>query len=508
MTANSILEYILVFFGWLLNNAMWDILSGTGLYLLPLVFKGIGIWLKTREEGFDEGNKGLLSLPRLENSIYVSFLVICFCCTPMFPVDISTMKYDSSRNKQCNIPVASPQDSGYNAVLIDFQGKTANVPVWWYLVHRLSKGVTQAMIASIPCGGKIRQMRFEVQHSQIKDPILTQELQDFANSCYSRAYYKLKSTNQSLSDKTINSVGWIGSDYFLNTAGYYDTYTSQQPRAAWPYNATRDAGYANTGVGGYPTCRQWWSDRKKGLKDRVLASLPVRVKREMQQQKMADWEELALRWLVSPRNLSLSGGGETYTMGSSDNASGLLGNVTRLTSSIGLGMKQFEATPGFDALKQALPIVQALLEMMVIIVIPVLLVFSAYEPKTIVTITFAMFALFFIPFWWEIAGWLDDQLLTLLYGTRDSQGSGSSVPFADFVGSVNDGWIMNLVLGVMYIMFPLSWFGMMGWTGVRIGEFASGMMKEGVKMSQDAGQEGGKTAKNAGKSAITKGRSK
>ncbi|WP_139760740.1 conjugal transfer protein TraG N-terminal domain-containing protein, partial [Salmonella enterica] len=232
MTANSILEYILVFFGWMLNNAMWDILSSTGLYLLPLFFKGMGIWLKVREEGFDEGNKGMLSLPRLENSIYVSFLVICFCCTPMFPVDISTMKYDSSRDKQCNIQVASPQDSGYNAVLTDFQGKTANVPVWWYLVHRLSKGVTQAMIASIPCGGKIRQMRFEVQHSQIKDPILTQELQDFANSCYSRAYYKLKSTNQSLSDKTINSVGWIGSDYFLNTAGYYDTYTSQKPRQA------------------------------------------------------------------------------------------------------------------------------------------------------------------------------------------------------------------------------------------------------------------------------------
>lgn len=148
MTTNSILEYILVFLGWLLNNAMWDILSSTGLYLLPLFFKGMGIWLKTREEGFDEGNKGLLSLPRLENSIYVSFLVICFCCIPMFPVDISTMKYDSSRDKQCKIQVVSPQDSGYSGVISEFQGQTANVPVWWYLVHRLSKGVTQAMISS------------------------------------------------------------------------------------------------------------------------------------------------------------------------------------------------------------------------------------------------------------------------------------------------------------------------------------------------------------------------
>lgn len=476
------------------------------MYLLPLFFKGLGIWLKTREEGFDEGNKGLLSLPRMENGIYVSFLVICFCCTPMFPVDISTMKYDNSRDKQCNISVASPQDSGYSGVISEFQGQTANVPIWWYLVHRLSKGVTQAMISSIPCGGKIRQMRFEVQHSQIKDPILTQELQDFANSCYSRAYYKLKNTNQSLSDKTINSVGWIGSDYFLNTAGYYDTYTSQKPRAAWPWNNSRDAGYANTGAGGYPTCKQWWSDGNKGLKDRVLASLPPRVKREMQQQNMASWEELALRWLVSPRNLSLSGGGETYTMGSSDNSSGLLGNVTRLTSSIGLGMKQFEATPGFDALKQALPIVQALLEMMVIIVIPILLVFSAYEPKTIVTITFAMFALFFIPFWWEIAGWLDDKLLTLLYDTKSSQGSGSSVPFADFVGSVNDGWIMNLVLGVMYIVFPMSWFGMLGWTGIRVGALVDQAVTRGTEMSQSAGSEGTKHMKDAASGAISKGK--
>jgi len=508
MTANSILEYVLVFFGWLLNNTMWDILSSTGLYLLPLLFKGLGIWLKTREEGFDEGNKGMLSLPRLENSIYLSFLVICFCCTPMFPVNISTMKFDSSRDKQCSVQVASPQDSGYSALVTDFEGKTAAVPVWWYLVHRLSKGVTQAMISAIPCGGEIRQMRFEVQHSQIKDPILIRELQDFANSCYARAYYKLKSSNTQLTDKTINSVGWIGSDYFLNTTGYYDSYSSKKPMAAWPYNETRDAGYANTGNGGYPTCLEWWSDSKKGLKDRALASLSTTARMTMQLKDYKNWEELALRWLVSPRNVSLSGGGETYTLGSHENASGLAGNLTRVATTVGLGMKQFEAMPGFDALKQALPIVLALLEMMVIIVVPVLLMFSAYDPKTIVTITFAMFALFFIPFWWEIAGWLDDKLLTLLYDTKASQGAGNPVPFADFVGSVNDGWIMNLVLGAMYLLFPLTWFGMIGWSGYTIGAMVNTAMKDGVKMSQDAGSEGGKTTKSAVINSVKKGAGK
>lgn len=71
-------------------------------------------------------------------------------------------------------------------------------------------------------------------------------------------------------------------------------------------------------------------------------------------------------------------------------------------------MKQVEALPGFDALKQAMTMIQTLLQMMIIIVIPVLVMFSTYDPKTIVTISFALFALQFITFWWELSGWLDD----------------------------------------------------------------------------------------------------
>ncbi|ECB3302250.1 conjugal transfer protein TraG, partial [Salmonella enterica subsp. enterica serovar Newport] len=230
--------------------------------------------------------------------LYVPYLVILFCVLPVVPVDISAMKFDSSRAQQCHVSVASPKDSGYSPLVNDLGGMTANISVWWYLVHRLSKGVTQAMTASIPCGGQIRQLRFEVQQSQLSDPILAQELQEFANSCYARSYYRLKNSSPSLTDKTINSTGWIGSDYFLNTEGYYDTYTSKQPRKAWPWNETRDAGYANTGDGGYPTCKQWWLDQKKGLKDRVLASMSPKVINDLRRQVGKGWEETALRWLV------------------------------------------------------------------------------------------------------------------------------------------------------------------------------------------------------------------
>ena len=242
MTANSYLEYFLVLFGWVMNNAMWTILSSTGLFALPLVFKVMGVWLKVREEGADEGNKGLLALPRIEHAIYVSFVVMLFCCIPLLPVDISTIKFDSSRAKQCGISVPTPQNSGYSGLVNDFDGRTAQVPIWWYLLHMMSKGTTQAMIASIPCGTQLRQMRFDVQNTKLRDPVLLQEVQDFADQCYSRAYFRLKNSNSQLSDATINSVGWIGSDYFLNTSGYYDYYTATTPRSQWPYNSSRDSG--------------------------------------------------------------------------------------------------------------------------------------------------------------------------------------------------------------------------------------------------------------------------
>jgi hypothetical protein len=505
MTANSFLEYFLVLFGWVLNNALWNILTSTGLFALPLVFKAMGIWLKVREEGADEGNKGVLAVPRIENALYVAFCVMLFCCIPLIPVDISTIKFDSSRAQQCGVSVPAPQDSGYKGLVNDFNGQTAEVPVWWYLLHVISKGTTQAMVASIPCGTQLRQLRFDVQNSKIRDPIVLQEVQDFANECYARSYFKLKNTNSQLSDSTINAVGWIGSSYFLNTSGYYDTYTSTEPRSQWPYDSTRDSGYPDVGRGGYPTCKQWWSDSTNGLQTRVLASLDDSTKAEMQRQFPGDqWQEMALRWLVSPRNVGLSGSGDTYAVSGNDTTSGITGNITRLAGTVGLGLKQAEALPGFDAMKQALPMIQALLEMMIITVIPVLMMFSAYDPKTVVTISFALFALAFNTFWWELAGWLDDRLITILYTSMNAQGLSASIPIADFMSSPRDGWIMNLVLGMMYVIFPMFWLGMLSWIGLNVGEIAQSMSK-GAAMPQAAGQQGGGLAKDAATSAVTKG---
>ena len=48
-----------------------------------------------------------------------------------------------------------------------------------------------------------------------------------------------------------------------------------------------------------------------------------------------------------------------------------------------------------DAMRQALPMVQAVLLMAVYIMVPLILAFAAYEYKTVITVTFVVFALNF-----------------------------------------------------------------------------------------------------------------
>ncbi|MDP1238690.1 conjugal transfer protein TraG N-terminal domain-containing protein, partial [Klebsiella pneumoniae] len=63
-------------------------------------------------------------------------------------------------------------------------GKTAAVPVGWYFIHVISKGIPSATVDTLPCQPDLRQIRFEVQQTRIKDPAQAQELRDFVEECY------------------------------------------------------------------------------------------------------------------------------------------------------------------------------------------------------------------------------------------------------------------------------------------------------------------------------------
>lgn len=91
MTTNSYLEYFLTLLGCVVNNGA---ISAAGLFALPL-------WLQMRSQGADEDNKASLSLILTKHLMYPLLQVIMLTCMPILNIDLDTIKYDTTRSKQC-----------------------------------------------------------------------------------------------------------------------------------------------------------------------------------------------------------------------------------------------------------------------------------------------------------------------------------------------------------------------------------------------------------------------
>ncbi|WP_418648285.1 conjugal transfer protein TraG N-terminal domain-containing protein [Thauera butanivorans] len=486
------LEYYLTLVAWIVHNGIWATLIASGVFALPFLAIIIQEWLRARAEGADEGNKGVLSSVRIENRVWVAIVVVLFAGVPFIDVDFNTLRFDRSRSVQCQVNVSLPADTGWSQSFSTLNNQSAKVPVWWFFMHAISRALTGASVAAIPCGTDLRQMRMAIDATRIDDPVLAQEVADFTHDCYGPARARLFMNRPSLNDEQMYDVTWIGSRFFLDTPGFYDTYRSRTPREGWPYDGTRDAGLAEAPSGaGYPTCRQWWADGD-GLRARLLAQVdPGLLARFGQWAGFLSQERVndsVIRAIASPRQQKLNQG-TVYTDYGGQIEMTLPNVVTRAASDAGLALGALAYFPAMDAVRQALPMVLSLLKMALVICIPLVLVIGTYDLKTVVTVSVVQFSLFFVEFWFQLARWIDSTILDALYGW----GWGWNRPHTNFdslIGLNNTfgDMLLNFVMATMFIALPAFWVAALSWVGVRTGGLLQGL-SDGTR---PAGQAGGK----------------
>lgn len=210
------------------------------------------------------------------------------------------------------------------------------------------------------------------------------------------------------------------------------------------------------------------------------------------------FEEAIVRRLVSPANLDVSGGQVYRGYGGNADLT-VINGITRMGAMTGTSLASLGAFPAFDTMRQSLPMVQGLMLMAVYIMIPLVLMFSAYEFKTAITVTFVIFALNFLTFWWELARWIDSWMMEALYNS-DTHSRWNM----NGIQNTSDDVIMNLVMGTMFLVLPALWMGALSWAGINLGSAISNGMKSGTDKATQAGEQGGEVAKNAG-TAFMKG---
>ncbi|HBO5085783.1 conjugal transfer protein TraG N-terminal domain-containing protein [Pseudomonas aeruginosa] len=504
---NDYLEYYLTLLGWIINNGIWNMISDTGLFAVPFVAIVMREWLKVRGEGADEGNKGVLSLARIETHIYVGYIVVALAGIPVVNVSFDTIEFDQARAQQCQYNLPAPADTGWSTSFSSLAGKSAQMPLWWAMMHALSKGFTAGAVAAIPCGTDLRQMRMEVDNTRVNNPLLAQEIADFSRDCYGPSRARLFMRQPDLGsvaedNKALQDLNWIGSRFLLNTPGYYDTDYSKSPRQSWPYNATRDAGLPQVGGGGgYPTCKQWWADSGIGLRDRIKDQVDPDLMTSFL--KWAKWlnqdevTEAVIRQVISP---SSQVKGNVYTDYGGQVGGTVWNGIARTAGTFGVALGSLAYFPAMDMVRQALPMVMSFLKMAMVICIPMVLVIGTYQLKVAMTMTVVFFAMMFVDFWFQLARYIDSTILDAFYGSGSPHLSFNPVMGLD---TATQDAILNFVMGSMFVILPTLWITAVGWSGMKVGTVLSDL-SNGTRGVEQAGAQGGGVAKQA-ISSISKG---
>jgi hypothetical protein len=204
-------------------------------------------------------------------------------------------------------------------------------------------------------------------------------------------------------------------------------------------------------------------------------------------------EDATLRELVSPRQQSMSmSPGQVYQdYGSSARGGSINQGLNNLATNTGLALGSFSNFPAMNALRAALPMVQAFLIMGVIISLPLILLVSTYQLKTVMTVTFALFTLHMLTFRWELARWVDSSMLDTLYNHVSASNQVLlSLPTSGFMDGTVTAQVIEYVMGAMFLVLPGLFLVAMSWAGYSIGSSLKEMLGSASKAAHGAASKG------------------
>ena len=531
MGVASYFEFVTTLFAWILYKEVWAVLVDTGIVFIPIITMVVGNILTSHKGGDDEGSAAIQSLKKIEADFFAMLGVIVFAAIPVLDVQLGEMQYVKPALR-CGSTVTTIDGTNtkttYDRVLATISGQTGSIPIWWAALHTLSKSVTAASIASIPCAPALASVEYRLAEDAIDDPGLRKEVAGFTDDCYRRSKSRLMRMDTStLTLAQLEDINWLGSEYFRTTPGFYNRYYAQKPQALFPYNATRDAGFDGDALaGGHPICTEWWGDASKGVRRKVLDSINPTLLNDMVYStnnlidastdaslSVTEREDVFLRkYLAVTRasdslavNLPMSTG---YRVGAAEKSlnsiddgswtEALWGTVSlganfvqdigrTAVVAVGTAVKAPEAIGEGYMIRQGISLFQALILMIMIIVLPFLLIFSQYRLSTLMTLSIIYFGLHFMSFLWAIAYWMDNNLMALM---TEGGRYGIFEPVANPVQSGIILWVSRF----LYLIFPMMFLTGLGWAGIRTGDLASQTGTFGARVAQP-GAAGGAVAK-------------
>ena len=536
MYVSSYLELHTTVIAWMLYGRCIEVLSVSSLIIWPFLWNLLSGSFEV--VGADtRGEKHETTVTHIRNTI--SGIVVLFTCVmpvyPVQPTDVSFLAPSAISSADVQTVTAADDTTTYNKTFggLTGAGAVVRIPLWWGLLHGLSTGISQALIQSLPTQIDLRLAKVMMSSSNITSQESALEYRSFVQECYLPAQSKFQAMvtdgRLDLPDGEEPDLDWAGSRTLMQMpGGYLPCYEAACGAMIHP-----PKNIAAKLPGDDPaTCAAWWDTIEEELYQEDQANDHLY---NVMVGLGEDGEEV---WR-SERNLDLPFSDMTddeirvfrvkkvltsfaATQGStrrqiSSESENRRGTMAKLGGWVGdavatkvLVEKGLQAEVALGVIKQAAPMLVAVLQLFFIVFIPFGLVFTLYRPGAVIAMSFIMFSLIFCHVLFAIAGWLDYYLAASLF---DNFGLHSWLQGDDHLfGNAQKRMLLNIIMVTTYTIVPMFWMIMMAAIGVGAGQQGNALM--GSSGGMDAGRVGGSAggaiggmAKSGGSAALTGGAS-
>lgn len=291
MVANNLVEIYTLIFAWNMYGAIWDVIAGTGLALIPVLV----LIIVSFKEGYEYELSVKETIAYLEVRLITLILVLMFCVIPYqgWKSDLASVRYDVAVNS-CQVAENPPKnlaEAGMDDSIFNGTGGGLEVykPIMWTFVSHVSTALTNTTIKSMQCVNDHDILLTQMSGIKIQQPDLRKRVSEFHEVCYKAAYNAFQKDPVSLTAETsmTEDVNWIGSTILLETPGKYYQDPSLYMSNMEKHGFSRDVDDRPTDAmheqGAHPSCKEVWEGEEgwfgtgfrgaDGLRSLILADL-------------------------------------------------------------------------------------------------------------------------------------------------------------------------------------------------------------------------------------------
>jgi hypothetical protein len=140
-----------------------------------------------------------------------------------------------------------------------------------------------------------------------------------------------------------------------------------------------------------------------------------------------------------------------------------------IASAIGLTLTSIIQALMMAVILKGLPMIQAVILLGMYALLPLIVVISGYSLEMMLIGTMAIFTVKFWTFLWNIARWVDQNMIAALYPDGQSfLGWAQGTTGAWTMDAIDKRMILDLITTALYLGLPVLWTAMMAWVGYQV----------------------------------------